>query len=613
MKKLLTKLCLTATLFTAPWAAAEADSFDLGTGRDGALRVDRPTLINRYAQVIAPLTAGDRSLQVDSLSGFEPGALVMVLQSTGLARELDSGQVAPLDLRQDAVGTFELARVQSASGGILTLTAPLMNTYAASVTQVVRVPEYTTVEVTASGVLQATPWNGRTGGVLAFLATQTVTNHGHIEATGAGFQGGTANPGGDDTLGCSSLDEVAPRGAQKGEGVSLPYLSGTGRGNEANAGGGGVCLMSGGGGGGHGGAGAQGGNSADGQDDAQSVSGLGRSVGGQGGVPLKYPLEKRLVFGGGGGAGHVGIAWMPVHSEGGDSHGQGHHEHGNGNGYGHCKGRGNGHDGEECTRKVGTGQDAGRGGGILFIRAGQLSGQGVISADGARGGNGVLSGGSGGGAGGIIHARFTGAATCGAMSANGGAGGSSDSACVPSGPGGGGGGGVIFFRAASASCPLSVTGGSAGTTPGAGATPSHGAGQAQDGQIDVRIDAPPDTEITSGPSDKTFETSATFDFQATEPDATFECSLDGADYEPCTSPLRRGDLRLGRHILLVRSIDEAGNVDLTPAQREWLIDLEREGEWRSHFQGSGCSTAGGGTPVLSLLLLVMTLIGARKR
>ncbi|HEX8702081.1 MAG TPA: hypothetical protein VF815_24840 [Myxococcaceae bacterium] len=542
MKKLLTKLCLTATLFAAPWASAETDTFGLGSGRNGALRVDHPTPINHYAQVTAPVKAGNRTLRVDSLSGFEPGALIMVLQSTGMAQELNSGWEAPLELQTDAAGTFELARVQSASDGVLTLTEPLVNAYEALATQVVRVPEYTHVEVSASGALQAQPWDGRTGGVLAFLATGTITNHGRIEAAGMGFQGGDTSKDGDDTRKCSDLNETSPRGAKKGEGVASPSLSGTGRGNAANAGGGGVCLMSGGGGGGHGGAGAQGGNSSDELDGA-------RSVGGQGGVPLKYSAEKRLVFGGGGGAGHVGIASVRTHSGDGDSPGQGHDEHGNGNGYGHCKGRGQGHDEEECKLTVGTGESAGRGGGILFMRANQLSGTGVVSADGARGGDGMLSGGSGGGAGGIIHARFTGPAACGAMSAQGGAGGNSGSASVRSGPGGGGGGGVIFFRATSSSCPLSVTRGSTGTIPGAGESSHHGAGQAQNGLIDALIEEPPPAEPP--PSEP----------PPSEP--------------PLPEPL--------------------------PA------------EWTSHFEGSGCSATGNAAPMFSLLLLVMTLISARKR
>lgn len=275
MKKLLTTLCLAAALSATSQAAAEADSFGLGTGRDGALKVHQSLRINRFASVTAHLAPGSVNIRVSSAEGFAAGDLVMVLQPTGLRTEPGSGRQNPLALRQDEAGTFELARAKAVSGTTLTLTAPLVHAYAASVSQVVRVPEYTTVEVETSGALEAQPWNGRTGGVLAFLAQQTVTNHGRIDASGAGFQGGAAASTGDTSLGCWSLDEKAPRGAMRGEGVAKSHLGGTGRGNAANAGGGGICMMSGGGGGGHGGAGGQGGHSLDTLDGARSVGGQG--------------------------------------------------------------------------------------------------------------------------------------------------------------------------------------------------------------------------------------------------------------------------------------------------------------------------------------------------
>jgi uncharacterized protein (TIGR03382 family) len=802
MKKLLIKLCLAVALFATPRASAEADSFGLGTGRDGALTVDRTTRINRSAAVIAPLAPGDVNIQVSGVEGFAAGDLVMVLQPTGLLPEPRLDGVAPLDLRQDAVGTFELARVQAASNTTLVLTAPLVHAYAASVTQVVRVPEYTSVAVTASGVLEAEPWNGQTGGVLAFLANQSVTNHGRIDASGAGFRGGEAASSGHDELGCEALDEAAPRGAKRGEGVASTRFGGTGRGNAANAGGGGVCLMSGGGGGGHGGAGGEGGRSSAELDRARSVGGLG-------GVKLEYGMLDHLTLGGGGGAGHVGIlsTW---HEEEGGSSGRGHHEHGRGHGYGHCKGKGNGHTGEECTPISGRGDDAGRGGGILFVRAGQLSGTGILAADGDKGGDGTHSGGSGGGAGGIIHARFTGSASCGALHANGGAGGHANTFTTHTGPGGGGGGGRILFQASSSSCSLSAIGGAAGVSIVGSTGSIHGAQPAQNGIIEnlpggfivpqapsidaihtegcslrpiitgstvagatvvilldgqelarVKADAsgrfsfipqadlskgthlvqafsellgtrsgkselrafsigcgprpipaptvrepadgtltndstpnitgiaeprstvivlvdnnslgttrtrddgvwtltpaagladgkhqvsaiaittegssppatnhtfnvdttPPDTRIVRGPMDQTYESSAAFDFNATEEEVSFECSIDDSAFGPCDSTFSRGGLVPGIHTFRVRATDRAGNVDPSPATREWTIARENPCDGNdgsnplcaggeSGFQGGGCSTTSHGAPALSLLLLALALIGARKR
>jgi uncharacterized protein (TIGR03382 family) len=621
MKKLLTRLCLAVTMFTAPLASAEADSFGLGTGRDGALKVADTRPINRFAAVTAPLAPGDKRIQVTRPSDFAAGDLVMVLQSIGVQPESASGRVAPLDLSQAPVGSFELARVAAASSDTLELTAPLIHKYEAAGTQVVRVPEYTTVEVAASGVLVAPPWDGQKGGVLAFLAQQTVTNHGHIDASGAGFRGGEASLTPDDTLYCTGLDEPAPRGARKGEGVASTHVAATGRGNVANAGGGGVCLMSGGGGGGHAGAGGQGGRSLTEGD-------LARNVGGQGGVRLEYDVLNHLVLGGGGGAGHVGITWS---RDGGDgAPGQGHHEHGNGNGYGHCKGRGRGHGEEECSPKNGSVGNAGRGGGILFVRAAELAGKGILAADGTPGGDGMASGGSGGGAGGLIYARFAGHASCGAVRAGGGAGGNADVPFSYSGPGGGGGGGFILFQARSSECPTSVQGGNAGMSYN-NLDRSNGAERAQDGIVQVLPDGfivpqAPSIEIISG------DCSARPTFAgSTVADGTVFLVLDGREI----ASVKVGSS--GRYSI-TPEVDLAGNAHRVQVFVEWLGVRSAGNSPRassascgppeppsphpptgpqpdSFFQGggAGCSATGSAAPMLSLFLLVMARVGARRR
>ena len=47
---------------------------------------------------------------------------------------------------------------------------------------------------------------------------------------------------------------------------------------------------------------------------------------------------------------------------------------------------------------------------------------------------------------------------------------------------------------------------------------------------------PPDTTLVATPANPTNETAPTFGFTSPEAGATFECSLDAAAYEPCTSP-----------------------------------------------------------------------------
>ncbi len=406
-------------------ARAEPDTFGLGSGRSGSLRIDSGSrVVNRYAQLTAPVAAGGRDLTVSDSTGFGAGDLVLLHQSLGLTQVPASGDQRQIILGGDAaVGRFEYARVEAVASGSLRLTAPLLNGFPADGTQVVSVPEYTDLEVRTGATLQATPWNGHVGGILAVLVSGRLRNDGLISVSGAGLRGGAffnhAN-----LNGCSDLDQsVATGGSYKGEGlVAGRYGTASGRGNLANGGGGGNCHNSGGGGGGHGGTGGIGGRS--GPVDGE------RDVGGLGGAPLTYLPYERIVFGGGGGAG-------------------------------------------EGNNDVGTG--GGAGGGLMLIRAQEVRGPGLFRANGSTPPPTTADDGAGGGgAGGAISVRATQEIECGSMEAKGGAGGDSSEAAFPLGPGGGGGGGVIFLQAPSRRCPDSVLAGAAGkelSTNG-----SHGAG-----------------------------------------------------------------------------------------------------------------------------------------
>jgi hypothetical protein len=69
------------------------------------------------------------------------------------------------------------------------------------------------------------------------------------------------------------------------------------------------------------------------------------------------------------------------------------------------------------------------------------------------------------------------------------------------------------------------------------------------------------TDVTAG--------SVIFHFEADEPGVRFECSLDGADFAECDSPVRYTDLDAGPHVFEVRAVDMAGNIDETPARYRW--------------------------------------------
>ena len=89
----------------------------------------------------------------------------------------------------------------------------------------------------------------------------------------------------------------------------------------------------------------------------------------------------------------------------------------------------------------------------------------------------------------------------------------------------------------------------------------------------VTVDiGPPDTTIDRAPSARIAERTAEFAFSATE-EATFECSLDGAAFEPCVSPRRYEGLAEGAHTFRVRATDTLGKVDPTPAEHAFTVDL----------------------------------------
>ncbi|MGH3014757.1 MAG: OmpL47-type beta-barrel domain-containing protein, partial [Gaiellaceae bacterium] len=82
----------------------------------------------------------------------------------------------------------------------------------------------------------------------------------------------------------------------------------------------------------------------------------------------------------------------------------------------------------------------------------------------------------------------------------------------------------------------------------------------------------PETTLDSAPADPSTEDTPSFAFSADEAGATFECRLDGGAWAPCTSPEPAGPLADGPHTFDVRATDEAGNVDVTPAQHAWTVD-----------------------------------------
>ncbi|MFK5968952.1 MAG: hypothetical protein QM487_02370 [Candidatus Marithrix sp.] len=64
----------------------------------------------------------------------------------------------------------------------------------ATVTQVVSIPNYTTVTVNNGSSITASAWDGYSGGIIALKAQASTTNNGNINANGKGYRGGDEIP-----------------------------------------------------------------------------------------------------------------------------------------------------------------------------------------------------------------------------------------------------------------------------------------------------------------------------------------------------------------------------------------------------------------------------------
>lgn len=85
----------------------------------------------------------------------------------------------------------------------------------------------------------------------------------------------------------------------------------------------------------------------------------------------------------------------------------------------------------------------------------------------------------------------------------------------------------------------------------------------------------PDTSFTTTPATPSNSSSAAFTFTGTDSGsgiASFQCQLDGSGFGACTSPQNYLGLTDGSHTFEVRAIDNAGNIDPTPASYTWVVD-----------------------------------------
>jgi hypothetical protein len=83
---------------------------------------------------------------------------------------------------------------------------------------------------------------------------------------------------------------------------------------------------------------------------------------------------------------------------------------------------------------------------------------------------------------------------------------------------------------------------------------------------------PPQTSIVVGPAKTTSSTTANFKLSSSEGESTFDCNLDQEGWEPCSASTAYSELESGEHAFSARAVDSEGNVDPTPATRDWTIE-----------------------------------------
>lgn len=355
-------------------------------------------IVNDYAKVLT-FDRCANTISVDTITGFNVGDRVMVIQMKGVTVDTSSGPGYGMITDLGGAGHVEINTIGKIDGRTITFLYNMAGTYDPDGhTQIVRIARYKNAYV-PTNFLTARIWDGNKGGILAVEVSDTLTVSGHLQVSGLGFRGGDASDSAD---GCGFSGYAAPRksgkGGMKGEGIygNSDSLAVTGRGALATGGGGGNLGNGGGAGGGNIGAGGAGGN-------LSSACG-GAPLGGLGGWSIAQKDSTARVFmGGGGGGGHQ-----------------------------------NDHEGTPGLR----------GGGIIYLKAHVYRGGYSLYATGEESSRVAgRDGGGGAGAGGSIIVAVDTFLNQVEVDVSGGAGrdvSSSQPACF--GPGGGGGGGAVFIR-----------------------------------------------------------------------------------------------------------------------------------------------------------------------
>jgi flagellin-like protein len=162
----------------------------VGDGTDGPLLVTSgATVINNYCYLTGNENLGENTISVNDVTGFSVDDEIFIIQvqnsSNGIA------------------GKYEYKQISQINGNDITLASSLDNNYysgifdqvGATATQIVRVPQYTSVTINSGSSITSPAWDGYSGGIVIFRAeTVTINSGAVIDVSEKGFRGGAYGP-----------------------------------------------------------------------------------------------------------------------------------------------------------------------------------------------------------------------------------------------------------------------------------------------------------------------------------------------------------------------------------------------------------------------------------
>ena len=179
---------------------------DFGTGKDGDLTIASGSSynINTQNQTGRSCNSGGDAISYSVAQLSASSAQLASTPSTGCLNVGDEVMLINM-VGASNTGTYEFLHVGSVTGNTVYFTTPKVHFYGANPTDdsnigttagqqivmLMRVPNYRNVTVT--GTLTASAWNGLTGGLVVFRASGTMSGAGTVVVDALGYRGGGGN------------------------------------------------------------------------------------------------------------------------------------------------------------------------------------------------------------------------------------------------------------------------------------------------------------------------------------------------------------------------------------------------------------------------------------